>query len=35
MFVMAYNIWKTRQLALANPSPVEDLLDSAAPEVLA
>jgi len=35
MFVMAYNIWKTRQLALANPSPVEDLLDSDAPEVLA
>ncbi|MGJ8688977.1 MAG: cytochrome-c oxidase, cbb3-type subunit I [Gammaproteobacteria bacterium] len=35
MFVMAYNIWKTRQLALANPSPVDDLLDSVAPEVLA
>lgn len=34
MFVMAYNIWKTRQLALANPSPVDDLLDSVAPEVL-
>ncbi len=28
MLVMAYNIWKTRQLALANPLPADDLIDS-------
>ena len=28
MLVMAYNIWKTRQLALENPNPVDDYLDA-------
>jgi cytochrome c oxidase cbb3-type subunit 1 len=28
MIIMAYNIWKTRQLALENPLPVDDFLDS-------
>ena len=28
MLVMAYNIWKTRQIALADPLPADDLIDS-------